>query len=326
MGMRARAFVMAAALAVVLAASAMAGEDIPWGEEKAAPSYPMIFRGRAAERLAAEEVARQDAYRKLVERIYGLPLDASTDVHDLALLSREIDTELREQVLKGMRNVATKYYDDGRVESAVKVTMREVVEIIEETIRRTERGGDLVSEETLRDVRRENRDKEILAVGRGALPGSEGLKKVRAMRAAEVDCYERIAARVFGMKISGETSVRDFALTNDRIRSKVSVALLNGVKFTDYTFLDDATSEATARLTIREVVEVLTRIHRRYGEGTGVRIEDIENLEVKNRDLVIVETGHGVPAEAEPAVASFEPFSEQKTVVERVLSREIVVE
>jgi len=328
MSVRARVSVVAAAvLTVALAASAMAGDDIPWGEEKAGPSYPMIFHGRAAERLAAEEVARQDAYRKLVERIYGLALDAKTDVHDLVLVAREVDTQLREQVLKGMRNVATKYYDDGRVETAVKVTVREVVEIIEETIRRTEKGREVVSEETLRDVKRENRDKEILAVGRGALPESEGLKKVRAMRAAEADAYARIAARVFGLKVKGETTVRDFVLANDRIRSKVAVALLNGVKFTDYTFLDDGTCEATCRLTIREVVEVLTRIHRRYAEDDEVvKVEDIENLEVKNRDLVFVETGHGVPAEAEPPSASFEPFSEQKTVTERVLSRDVVVE
>ncbi len=309
----------------VVATHAGGGTDIPWGEDKAVTQLPPIFRGRAADRLAAEEVARQDAYRKLVERVYGLALDARTDVCDLALASRKVDTSLRSS-LRGMKEVGRKYFDDGRVEIAVKITIREVVEVIEKTYEKVEKGDRLVREETFEDVRRENRDKEYVVVGRGALPHSEGLRKVRAMRAAEVDCYERIAARVFGIQIDADTEVVDFVLESDAIRSKVSVALLNGVRFTKYEFMSDGTCRATAQLTIREVVEVLTRTYRRYAEGSKVKIEDIENIETRNRDLMIVEVGQGVVKQETERPVAAEPFEEKKTVIERVLRREIVVE
>jgi len=315
-------------LAVSLAAGWLlvgmaAAAEVPWGEDKAATDLPLVFKGRASERLAAEEVARHDAYRKLVERVYGLGLDARTDVHDLALSSRTVDVAMQNE-LRGMKEVGTKYHEDGRVEMAVKITMREVVEIIERTVERVERGHRLVSEETLENIKRENRDTEIIVVGRGALRGTNGLEKVRAMRAAETECYARIGARVFGLQISAETTVRDFALSSDSIRSKVSVALLNGVRFTDYSFLDDGTCEATGELTIREVVEVLTRTHRRYARGSKVKVEEIENLATKHRDLVIKEVGRGTTQHATELAPM--PFTEHKTVMERVISREIAVE
>lgn len=309
----------------LLLCGAVRGQEPPWGEEKPAPQLPKIFLNAGpGARLAAEEVARQDAYRKLVERIYGTALDASTDVYDLALRSRVIDTALRNE-LKGMKEVGTRYYDDGRVEIAVKVTLREVVEIIKETYKRVTRDEQLVSEESLKDVERENRDKEILVVGRGGLAGSKGLEKVRAMRAAEADCYARLAARVFGLQITATTTVRDFVLSSDSIKSKVSVALLNGVKFTNYTFYDDGTCEVTGELTIREVVEVLKRTHKRYDKDGKVTVEQIENMEKQVRDAVITEVGKGTVREGEAMPAATETFHEKKTVIERVLEKGIVV-
>ena len=75
-------------------------------------------------------------------------------------------------------------------------------------------------------------------------------------------------------------------------------------------------------------MEVLTRTYRRYAKGSKVKIEDIQNIETKNRDLVIVEVGQGTmraAAEAAPA-QSYTPFEERKTVIERVLRKEIVIE
>ncbi len=305
----------------LLVAGAVVAEEIPWGgEDKPAPRVPACFRGRAADRLAAEEVARQDAYRKLIERIYSLSLDARTDVYDLVLDSRVIKTAVSHR-LKGVKDVDKRYYDDCRVEIAVKVTVREVLETIEKTYKEVKKGRRLVSRETIEDVKRKNRDKDIIAVGRGALKGSEGLEKIRAMRAAEVDCYERIARRVFGLELAADTTVRDFVLESDAILTKVS-ATLRGVKFVNYDFFDDGTCAATGQIKIREVVEVLTRTYRRYAKGSKVKIEDIENIERKNRDRTIVEVGQGTVRTA-PAPEP-EPFFEEKTIFEKVIKERVI--
>ena len=305
------------------------GETLPWGEDKPAQQskYPAVFRDRPADRLAAEEVALQNSYRLLVERIYGLTIDAETDVYDLVLASKVVDTSLRQE-LRGMRTVDKRYYDDGRVEVAVKVTLREVVEIIKKSYKRLEEGKRLVREKRIESIERENRDREIIAVGRGALKGSEGLKKIQAMRAAEADAYARISARVFGIQITGDTTVRDFALESDSVRSKVSVGLLAGIKFTKAEFFDNGECAATAQITIREVREILTRTYRRYVKGSRVKVTDIEKLRTEHDDLVITEVGRGTQREPSGSTrfSSAFPFEEKKTVIERVLRREIVVE
>jgi hypothetical protein len=312
--------------ACVMASSVVVAQEIPWGEEAPKRNLPAIFRGRAKDRLAAEEVALQDAYRKLIERIYGLSLDAKTDLYDMLLESRRVDAAFRNEI-KGMKEAGKRYYDDGRVEIAVQVTLREVVEIITKSFERVKRGDALVSEKALEDIERVNRDKVIMVVGRGALKGSKGLDRIRAMRAAEVDGYARIAARVFALKMEGGTTVRDFTLASDKVRSKVAVALLNGVKFTKYTFDEEDACEAVGELTLREVVEVLTRIRRRHTEGSKVTVEEIESLERQNKDTVIRETGKGTVRQGAvmPAQKLDETFEEQKTIIRRVIEKGVVV-
>lgn len=311
-------------LAFLLAVNAAPADEIPWGEDKSAPDLPPIFREHPAkQRLMAEEVARQDAYRKLVERTYGFSIDSETRVRDLALASRLVRNQVQNR-LKGMREVGKKYFDDGRVEIAVKITVREVVELIERTYRRVKKGDRVVSEEVLEDVKRKNRDKDLMAVGRGALPDSEGLRKIRAMRAAEVDAYERLAARIFGINITAETTVEDFVLQSDRIQSDLSVAIPSGVRFIGYDFFDDGTCEATGKITVREVVQILERTYRRHSEDAKlVKLEDIRNIHTENRDRLIQVVGRG-------SVRAFQkkrlspaprPFREEKSAIQRVIER-----
>jgi hypothetical protein len=313
-----------AAMAAIMAGNAVLGEDIPWGEKKSAPNLPPIFRERSArQRLMAEEVARQDGYRKLVERAYGLSIDSNTRVRDLALASREVHSAVQNR-LKGMREADKKYFDDGRVEIAMKITVREIVEVIERTYRRVRKNGKVVSEKTLEDVKRENRDKDLIAVGRGALPDSEGLRKIRAMRAAEVDAYERLAARIFGLDLGGDTTVEDFVLKSDRIRTDLSVGIPSGVRFVRYEFVEDDSCRATGRITMREVVQILEQIYRRHTEDFKlVRREDIQNVRTENRDRVMEVVGYGTVRafqEKDLSPAS-DPFSEQKSTIQRVLER-----
>jgi hypothetical protein len=98
---------------------------------------------------------------------------------------------------------------------------------------------------------------------------------------------------------------------------------LNGVKLTEPKFLDDGTCTIKGTLTIREVVQVLTRTYRRYGQDSKIKVEDIEKIDTENRDAVLSETGQAIIGKAESTVSA--QYVEKKTVVERVLSKGIAV-
>lgn len=302
-----------------------ADRDIPWGKDVSVEPMPAIFKDRGRDRLLAEEAARQDASRKLLERISGVAVDAQTDVHDLVVRSALVKAHV-EGKLAGMRTVATRYYDDGRVEVMVRVWLREVMEALQSSCKSVREDERLVSESALEDVRRQSGMKFVEAVGRSALSGSEGLRKVRAMRAAEVDCYARLAARVSGLEITGATTVADLAARSDAVASKVSVLLLSGSRFSDYRFAEDGTCSVTGTLTLRRVVDSLTRTIRRHGRGTRVSVTDVQNLTRTNRDEEIVEVGRGAIPAAADAAEAVPQTEEKKTVIERVIRREIVVQ
>ena len=314
-----RVSVVIVALAVSGVGHAMDIEDVD------APELPAVFaRAGVAKTLSAKRVARLDAYRKLAERMVGMALDSKTDVYDCVIASDAVKNRFLGRLV-GMRDTEVKYFDDGRVAIEVTVTLREIVEIIETAYKRAEKGKRLVSEESLRSVKRENRDKKITVIGFGALEDSPGLKKIRAMRAAELNCYERIARRVHGITISGGTTISRFMLANDRIFSRVSVQLLNGVRLRGYKFYADGKCEVKGELTIRQIVEVLTRTYLRHTEGRKlVKLEDIQSLTRKHEDLIITETGEGAPRGAQPAPAPF-VFVEKKTIFMKVMRKERVI-
>jgi len=86
--------------------------------------YGKAFGGRR--RLMTEGAARRDAQRKLVERIHGVVIDATTTVKDLAAADDTIRTRTS-GVLRGARVVATRYFADGAIEVAMEVAGKDFV-------------------------------------------------------------------------------------------------------------------------------------------------------------------------------------------------------
>jgi len=305
------------------------GEEAPGVRRKvsdAGDGRPAIWQqAEGKDVLAAEEVARQDGIRKLIERIYGLKVDGETEVYDLVLASKDLESTLRGS-LKGMKEEKTQYFDDGSCQKLMKVTLREVVEVIRDTYKRVEESGRVVSEEQIQKITTENRDKEIKAWGSGALPGSKGLQIIQAQRAAEVDCYEKLAARFLGMNVSAKTKVRDFVLASDQIKSTVSHGL-KGVKWTDIRVCDQHV-EADGELVLKTLIERVVRTYKRYVQAGENKVEDLEKTSQREESTVLKETGKAAYREEgfESGLALSEPYYVERKVVERVIRKEIAVE
>ncbi|MDD5728151.1 MAG: hypothetical protein PHV59_06280, partial [Victivallales bacterium] len=185
------------------------------------PSLPAIWNSTSArERLKALRVARLDACRALLERVYGFEIAANTSVYDCALESDKVQTHL-ELILKGATETENpKYTADGMVMVVYGVKLSRIIE----TVREDKKFAALTIVKGL-----EQHDKTIEALGCGALPGSRGMKMLLAKRAAELDAYRLMAERLVGIKVNSDTTVADMCLKSDRVQSSAA-AFLKGLK------------------------------------------------------------------------------------------------
>lgn len=91
----------------------------------------------------------------------------------------------------------------------------------------------------------------IRATGSGAprddLP--PGQARLMALRAAKVDGYRNLLEQTYGVRIQGDTTVRDFVTQQDVVRSKVD-AFIRGAKETGNRTLSDGTVEVELEITL----------------------------------------------------------------------------
>lgn len=91
----------------------------------------------------------------------------------------------------------------------------------------------------------------VQATGSGApqenLP--PGQARLMALRAAKVDGYRNLLEQTYGVRIQGDTTVRDFITQSDIVRSKVD-AFIRGAKEVSNRTLSDGTVEVELEITL----------------------------------------------------------------------------
>ena len=180
---------------------------------------------------------------------------------------------------------------------------------------------------------KETEDTLIEALGNGALPGSKGMRMIRAKRAAEMDAYSKMAARTLGLRIDAETKVKDMCLDDDQMLSSIS-GFLKGIRPTDIVYEDDDSCVVTMQLKIREVIETIVTVAKHYRKGWKGSKEETEEINRDIVDKVFTVTGNGAPqatVETPPAnegtaTDTDEAFREEKTIIRRVISSGMVIE
>ena len=324
-------------LGLMVAGGAL-GQDVA-RPEKGVLNLPLAWRNvPAAERLAALRVGEVDGDSLLIERIYGLQVNADTQVMDLALANDQIATAVQ-QLIKGCRTKEVKYTDDLTVEVVRAVTLREVVETIQRTLQRTKTPLG-VTENEIANITRQSQEREVGVMGNGAVRGSKGHAMILAKRAAEAGAYRKLAGTMMGVQISRTTTVRDFVVASDQIAAHLA-ALLAGATPTRIVHNDDGSCEVTMTLLLREVIETVMRTVRRTRVGPAVTDEEWVNVTTQTQERTITATGHGAPRGAEvppqpavapepapapePAAAPAVPCYEERQIIRRVIEREVGV-
>jgi len=129
---------------------------------------PEIYRRYPpAERLKAKRAAELDAYRKLMERIYGLQITSNSFVRDFVTEHDGIRACL-DGHLVGARTMEVRYGPDGVVEVVMEVTIEQVITQVKRTCDEVYKGGKW-TKDSFEDIRKYTERKVIGVVGTGAL-------------------------------------------------------------------------------------------------------------------------------------------------------------
>jgi hypothetical protein len=336
--------VVAAAIAVLSTlGTTPAAQSAVRPTEESGPNLPEIWqKAGPRERLKATRAAEIDADRLLAERIYGLQIDAETTVADLAAKEDTIGSAVSATLVGSVTTEGPDYLPDGTVQVVRAVKIREVVNTLNTAVK-----GKILADgsfETLSNKSKTNsevRDSVIDVMGNAAIPGSLGHQKIMAKRAAEMDAYRLLAARIMGIRIDGETTVRDMALENDEIVAALS-HLLKGAQTTAIKYnKDDGSCEVTMAIKTADVL----RTTKRTVKGDKVKTTIKDEVEEKT----FSETGRGamrdiaqgdsptevaaapVPAnqpilDAEVKISGNDPFFETTAIIKQVLQSGPVVQ
>jgi hypothetical protein len=314
-----RTFIAAVSLCIAVTSCA----QFPTVTDDDANAAPGVWKdAKPIDKIKALTVAEVDAKRQLAERIYGHQISGGITVHDFVLGDNNIKNQI-DAMMKGAKQVKKPTYTEhGIVYGYYAVKLRTVYEVVKTVA--TSRGNKAVVEAIEREI--VNEDRIIEAMGNGALPGSRGMRRIRAKRAAEMDGFRQMAELVTGVRVTGETQVRDFMLEDDKIQVAFA-AVIKGLKPTEITFDDDDSASVTMTMTVREVIETVETIVRTHKRGRHTSREEIERLNQHVQDKHFTVTGHGAPRDDTGTYGTVETqYEQERKIIRRIISTDIVVD
>ncbi len=123
---------------------------------------------------------------------------------------------------------------------------------------------------------------------------TDAQNKLLAKRAAEADCYRKLAESVYGIRLNSTTFVRDFVTESDEIRGGVD-AVVKGVRLGPPRYYDDGTCEVDGEVTVAKLVTAMKEVHAAHYKGNVVKTTDFEQITETIKTDVIRATGSGAP-------------------------------
>jgi len=300
-------------LGLALAMTALALLLSPVGAEAKAKKW-----NTRQKKLLAKRAAIADAQRKLVEQLRGLRIEAETYVRDFVAESDEIALDVR-GIIKYAKLGKARYYEDGICEVEATLKIQTVVTELEKIVRGRYKGGKFKGN-IFKKITQHYKQDVLTAIGTGAIAedeedtGGRGSRnnplkakggrnkgfwrkvpakhKLMAKRAAEADCYRKIAEQVIGVQIDAQTYVRDFVTESDEISSRTR-GWLRFVKLERARYLEDGIVEVRGTVKLSQVLTTVDTMVNAKIKGNKVKMR--KWLEVKQKALTIIikATGEG---------------------------------
>jgi len=202
-------------------------------------------------RIMSIRAAKVLAERALVESVYGLKLRATESVENMVAASFEGSTESKtKSMIKGITYIDVVYDEASDI---AKVTA-EVT---------------LPSITNIDGVEMDLHNKTFRRVGFAtSTPSQAG--PLQAMRAAELDAYKQLIKQVVGFQLESETSVENFMLKSDSVKTKV-MATIYMAELVEYGWDDHGDAYVDLQLNLDEVNAMLGDVVQ--GQGVFIQVE-----------------------------------------------------
>ena len=196
---------------------------------------PPLWAGNR--RIMSIRAAKVLAERALVESVYGLKVKCSETVEDMVAASFEGKTES-----KTMAQIKGIVYEDvcyDAEKDIAKVTAA-------------------VSLDSITNIDGETVDLNNKVFRRVAFATSTPsmAKPIRALRAAELDAYAQLAKRIVGFNLESHTTVENYMLKSDLVKTKV-LATLYLAELVGYGWDDSGDAYVSMTLNVDEVSQML---------------------------------------------------------------------
>ncbi len=127
-----------------------------------------------------------------------------------------------------------------------------------------------------------------------AQDAKQAQNKLLAKRAAEADCYRKLAETVYGVQINSETYVKDFVTESDTIRAGVDT-FIKGIRLGQPQYYEDGACQVEGEISVAKLVTEIKQLHSQHYKGNKVTTTDIEKITERIQTDVIKATGMGAP-------------------------------
>ena len=125
-------------------------------------------------------------------------------------------------------------------------------------------------------------------------------KQLLAARAARADAIRKLAEQIKGIRITSETTVKDFVTESDRIHTYLGPVILRGAREVGKPrFYANGICEVTMQVTLMSVMKELKGLHAAHYSGSKYKSLSFERWKVYNKLTTITAVGSG----AQPASA-----------------------
>nr|MBF0221983.1 hypothetical protein [Desulfobulbaceae bacterium] len=202
-------------------------------------------------KIMSTRAAQVAAERGLVEAVYGLKIRASESVEDMIAASFEGKTETKTEA---------------------QITGIKIEEVTYDAEKDIAKATASVSLDSLTNIDGQEMNlggRVFRRIGFATSTKSQA-GPLKALRAAEVDAYKQLAKRIVGFTLESKTTVENFMLTSDIIKTKV-MATMYLADIIDYGWDEQGDAYVKMQLNTNEIAGIL---------GQGV---------VGQEELVIVE-------------------------------------
>jgi len=190
-------------------------------------------------RLMSIMAAKVQASRSLVESIYGLKIRASESVMDMIAGNYQSVTETKTEAFINNIQFTSISYDPQKDIAKVEAEIQ------------------LPSIQNIDGEHMNLQNKIFKRVGYGTSTASCA-GAIAALRAAEIDAYRELARRLVGMKIESKTSVENFILKSDVVKTKL-LATLYLAEVSDHGWEENGDAYMTMILNIADATTILGR-------------------------------------------------------------------